>query len=175
MAYLTSTELQRYATAPERMAKAANSRTSDRTRATTKVFLSHSHKDRDLVVGTINLLAGQGVLVYVDWMDDGMPEVTCPETAARIKVAIGANDRFVLLATDQSLASRWVPWELGCADGVKTSRRMAILPITRPPHAFVGNEYLGIYPRMIVADDGRIAVFPAGQTAGVTLDSWLRD
>ena len=125
--------------------------------------------------GAINLLASQGVIVYVDWLDDGMPEITSPQTAARIKQAIGLNNRFVLLATDQSLASRWVPWELGCADGIKGVQRMAILPVRRPPNTFQGNEYLGIYPRMEVADGGVIGVFAPGQNNGMPLQQWLRD
>lgn len=174
MALLTSTELQRYATSNERIAKAAQGQAFHRRTATTTVFLSHSHKDQDLVQGVINMLASQGVVVYVDWMDAGMPEVTCPDTAARIKVVIDANDRFILLATEQSLASRWVPWELGCADGIKSARRMAILPVTRPPYAFTGNEYLGIYPRIEIDDSGALGVFSPGETTGVSLDQWLR-
>jgi len=39
------------------------------------IFLSHSHKDRDLIEPTLAFCESHGVKLYVDWMDEGMPDV----------------------------------------------------------------------------------------------------
>lgn len=134
------------------------------------VFLSHSHKDKDLVEGIANLLAGVGVEVYIDWLDDGMPERPDRETAKRIKDKIKEYQRFVLLATKNSLNSLWVPWELGLADGVKEMNKIAVLPVRDDSYeSWKGNEHIDLYPR--IEDTG---VFHLGATWGATqLSTWL--
>ena len=83
------------------------------------VFLSHSHKDKELAKGLIYMLAREGVSVYVDWADSELPEKPGRETANKIKRVIKTSDLFLLLATDNALNSKWVPWELGVADEAK--------------------------------------------------------
>jgi hypothetical protein len=60
----------------------------------------------------------------------------------------------VLLASNNSKDSRWVPWELGIADEHKGLRRVAILPAvdTISETAWTGWEYLGLYDRVIWGD-----------------------
>ena len=48
-------------------------------------FLCHSHLDKDLVAGTINMLKEAGWDIYVDWNDETMPERPNHITASRIK------------------------------------------------------------------------------------------
>jgi hypothetical protein len=145
-----------------------------RASATTSVFLSHSHTDKDLVKAACIVLAAQGISVYVDWLDPDMPKTTTSETASRLRTAIRANQRFVLLSTESSLTSRWVPWELGFADGIGRENRIAILPVESTQGSYPGNEYLGLYHRIVVADSGDLAVFAPDKTNGVTLADWLR-
>ena len=80
------------------------------------VFLSHSHKDKELVVGLIELLAEQGFYIYVDWNDLDMPRITSRETARKIKEKISELQLFFFLATENGLNSKWCPWELGVVD-----------------------------------------------------------
>lgn len=156
-----------------RVVKSAAAR---RTAATaTTVFLSHSHHDAELVEPTILFLADQGVVVYVDWKDPTMPAMTSPETASRLKERIAGCKKFVLLGTNNAIASRWVPWELGVADNRNGLANIAVLPVVPQYRSWEGQEYIGIYSRIETADDGRWAVFPAGKTSGVTLDYWLRN
>ena len=77
-----------------------------------------------------------------------MPEETCAETAVRIKQVISTCDRFLMLATNKALASKWCNWEVGIADKMKLPyNNMAILPMTDMPNSWYdGNEYLEIYP-----------------------------
>lgn len=48
-----------------------------------------------------------------------MPERPNKETAQRIQGKIREIDYFLFLATENSGASRWCPWEIGYADSQK--------------------------------------------------------
>jgi len=109
------------------------------------VFLSHSHKDKELVEGFIQVLAERGISVYVDWNDTEMPRITNGETARKIKEKIKELDLFMLLATENALSSRWCPWELGVADSSKDWNKILIIPVADKSGKFKGNEYLRIY------------------------------
>ncbi|WP_255211338.1 toll/interleukin-1 receptor domain-containing protein [Sphingopyxis granuli] len=61
-------------------------------------FLSHSSKDKELVVGAIQVLEGHGAKVYIDEVDPEMPPYTSEETAGILKSRIRQTQRFVLLA-----------------------------------------------------------------------------
>lgn len=138
----------------------------------TRIFLSHSHKDRSLVNAIRGWLAENGVQAYVDWLDEDMPKEICPQTAHRIREKISESDKFLLLATEHSLNSKWVPWELGCADGIKSAENIAVLTVRENGRDFPGNEYLNLYPRIGEGEKG-VGVFPAGQTSGKTLEAWM--
>ena len=62
-----------------------------------KIFLSHKHNELELLDGAIAFLKKEGVDIYVDWMDDGMPKHTSGITAQRIKEKIFFDDYFVLI------------------------------------------------------------------------------
>ncbi len=93
------------------------------------VFLSHKHDEAKELKDAIALLHSLGVSVYVDWMDEGMPSVTSGQTAERIKQKIQANKKFILLATDAAIASKWCNWELGYGDAHKYVKDIALLPV----------------------------------------------
>ena len=114
-------------------------------------FLSHSSKDEDLVAGAIRVLENHGATVYVDEIDSEMPPYTSEKTASLLKTRIRDTSRFVLLASKNSKDSRWVPWELGIADGVKTPSKIALFPASDAPHdkSWASWEYLGLYDRIV--------------------------
>jgi TIR domain len=111
------------------------------------MFLSHSHKDRDLIEPAVAFLRSHGVKIYVDWMDEGMPEVISGETAKNLKERIQQQKKFLVLVTENSKDSRWVPWELGYADPTKGMDHIAAFPVADSGD-FTHNEYLKIYPRV---------------------------
>jgi hypothetical protein len=51
----------------------------------TKVFLSHKHDELEILDGAISFLKKEGIDVYVDWLDEGMPKYASGITAKRIK------------------------------------------------------------------------------------------
>src|SRR5690606_4629540 len=73
----------------------------------TKIFLSHKHDEKEYLEGAISLIKNYGVDVYVDWMDEGMPKTTSRETAVRLKQKIKDNHKFILLATEGAINSKW--------------------------------------------------------------------
>ena len=113
-----------------------------------KIFLSHKHDEREILDGAISFLKKEGVDVYVDWLDDGMPKTTSGVTASRIKEKIKENDKFILLATEGAINSKWCNWELGLGDAAKYIHNIAILPVRRDNSTYSGAEYLSIYPHI---------------------------
>lgn len=121
-------------------------------------FLCHSHVDRELALGVVELLRSSGWNVYVDWADASMPAKPDAETAARIKERIVRLHWFLFLAAANSMTSRWCPWEIGYADGRKPIDRILVIPTVEGFIAH-GSEYLGLYRRGERATNGIIAAF----------------
>jgi len=145
------------------------------------IFLSHSHKDADLVRKAVYYLLSQNIHVYVDWMDDSMPNRTSAETASKIRQKIDECDQFSVLATNNSRDSKWVPWELGYADGKKTDRNIVIYPVADNNGHWEGAEYFGLYRHIslgrVIAHQNkssRVMVHPAEKPLGVPFDDYLR-
>lgn len=144
-------------------------------------FLSHSTKDKDLVTGAIRLLEGHGATVYIDKKDPYLPPYTSKDTADGLKRRINQSGKFVLLASKNSKDSRWVPWELGLADGHKGLSKVAILPAVenQSDTSWTNWEYLGLYDRIVWGDlqgqDKKVwMVLDQAKNKAVTLHSWLR-
>jgi len=147
--------------------------------ATTSIFLSHSHYDKNVVEEAKIFFENLGINIYVDWADQTMPENTNGTTATRIKnQIISGNDKFVLLATNSAVASKWCNWEVGIADPFKLpSKKIALLPLADNSGTWNGNEYFQIYPRiernLTKAGSYNYFVFyPDGSSE--TLYVWLR-
>lgn len=154
-------------------------RTFSKSTATTSIFLSHSHHDKDVVEQAKIFFENLGISVYVDWADETMPEKTNGITAQKIKnQIISVNDKFVLLATNKAVDSKWCNWEVGIADPFKLpSKKFAILPLADNNGAWNGNEYLQIYPRIElsprkVGGEGYYVWFPDGTWE--TIEDWLK-
>ena len=155
MSFLTRSELLGYSARSTQQNFSAIRESQSRKEAPLKqagrissLFLSHSHQDKDLVVPAVAFLKSLGVDVYVDWLDGEMPPKVSGETAKKLKSKIKEHDKFIVLVTENSKDSHWVPWELGVADGEKGIAKIATFPIRNDTRDFVGNEYFSIYPRV---------------------------
>lgn len=69
--------------------------------------------------------------------------------------------------------SKWVPWELGFADEAKGMNNVAILPVADSSGNWEGNEYMGLYQTIEIANDDYAAIFPAHSNTGCRLGSFL--
>ncbi len=140
------------------------------------VFLSHKHDEMAVLEDVICMLKSLGISLYVDWLDEGMPKDTCGETACRIKKKIKECKKFILLATEGAIASKWCNWELGYGDAQKYLDNIAIMPITeRRRETFPGSEYLQIYP--VVKSDYEYLVtgcYVEYEGKRISLIDWLK-
>jgi len=152
--------------------KVANLNESFSTTTRRKAFLCHSHMDASLAEGLLEILEEVGVDLYVDWKDNSMPDVPNEETAKKIKERIAGSDVFLFLATANAKASRWCPWEIGCADIGK--KNIYIIPTSDGTNNY-GNEYLELYSKIDVGllngTASGYAVFRPKNSNG----AWLRD
>ena len=110
------------------------------------IFLSHKHDENEELDAAVSLLKRFGVNIYVDWQDGGMPTKTSGETAKRIKSKVKECKKFIFLATEGAISSRWCNWELGFGDSQRFMDNLAIFPIKNDYQSgFSGSEYLNIY------------------------------
>lgn len=124
--------------------------------AKTTVFISHKHDELDDLKGVIGFLQNKyNVKAYIDSQDPSMPKVTSAETATRIKDRISRCDKFILLATNGAIDSKWCNWELGFGDAKKYNKHIALFPM-KPKGTYdrnyKGNEYMRIYPYIVYYD-----------------------
>lgn len=160
---------------------------NESTYSKTKVFLSHKHDELESLEGAISFLKNFGVDIYVDWQDEGMPKSTSGYTASRIKQKIKANHKFILIATEGAINSKWCNWELGLGDAEKYIENIAILPVKKDYTNFSGSEYLEIYPYIFIINNyqffkgeyrtqGTYVVYPSvnGNDKVSKLKEWLQ-
>ncbi len=128
------------------------------------------------------MLENHGARVYVDEVDPEMPPYTSAETAKILKGRISQSGKFVVLTSKNSKDSRWVPWELGIADGYKTLANIALFPSseTTPDISWAEWEYLGLYHRIVWGRlegyrDAVWMVLDHKNNTATELAAWLRE
>src|ERR1700754_1412667 len=109
MAILTKSELLGLGGRPAVKAFSMNE-SFNRTTSLTSIFLSHKHSDHQHIKALKSLLLVFQANIYIDWLDPDMPQTTRAETAIRIKTKIKENKKFILLATDEAIESKWCNW-----------------------------------------------------------------
>lgn len=124
----------------------------------TTVFISHKHSDLEDLMGLIGFLENKyDVKAYIDSRDPFMPNNTSGETALRIKKKIAQCNKFILLATNGAVESKWCNWELGFGDAKKFKDDIALFPM-KPEGVsdslYRGNEYMSIYPYIVEREHG---------------------
>lgn len=126
------------------------------------VFLSHSFRDAQIILGIAELLESQGVSVYVDWLVDSQlnRSKVNAATARLLRKRMGQCQSLIFATSTSSPSSKWMPWELGYFDG-RRGANISIMPIEE--HDAPGNygqEYLELYPavqKLRVIGGGSIA------------------
>ena len=152
--FATRADFQRF-TRDQTLQESASKRiTASRRDPRGATFLSHSSKDDELVDGAIKVLENHGGTVYIDKVDPTMPPYTNSEAASKLKERVNQCRKFVLLASENSKESRWVPWELGIADGYKSLSRIAIFPTVESNARanWTSWEYIGLYNQIVYGD-----------------------
>ncbi len=150
------------------------------------VFLSHKHNEVAPLKRVAHLLESLSTVVYVDWLDPSMPDHTCGKTAENIKKKINQYDKFILVATEGAIASKWCNWELGYGDAQKyASEKIALFPIRNDGRDWSGSEYLELYPVIGYIDNsqhipgfgylntGYYVFYHYGTKKAIRLETWL--
>jgi hypothetical protein len=111
------------------------------------IFLSHSIKDEELILGIKAILEDLKYTVYVDWIEDPQldrSKVT-PATASKLRGRMNSSKSLLYVTTENAENSKWMPWECGYFDGLK--EKVAIVPVKASAvGSYAGQEYLGLYP-----------------------------
>jgi hypothetical protein len=140
------------------------------------VFLAHSSDDDEHVGGVTDFFRQFNALVYSDDSDKDLPAHPDTSTARRLSDRIRDCKRFVVLVSPNSRGSKWIPWELGIAHGLKGVAPIAILPIT--PYGdeaeWTKEQYFGLYPRIRNNGTGWVVHDPRDNRHW-ELSSWLHD
>ena len=178
--YITKAQLRKFASQLPLNEQASLRRSAASRILSGSTFLSHSSKDEDLVVGATRVLEGHGGKVYIDEVDPNMPPYTTAHTAEVLKGRIKQSKRFVLLASANSKDSRWVPWELGIADGYRGIDSIALFPATEGSNekGWASWEYLGLYRRIVWGDMEGVdkslwMVLDEKKNTAIALSEWL--
>ena len=120
----------------------------------TTIFMSHKHDDLDNIKGLIGFLEkNYNVKAYIDSWDPTMPSKTCGDTAKQLKERIEKCDKFIFMATDGAIDSKWCNWELGYGDAQKFPDNMAIFHLSNDTEInYNGSEYFDLYPYIAYYD-----------------------
>jgi hypothetical protein len=114
------------------------------------IFLSHSIRDSEIVLGAKDLLERASYTVYVDWVVDPNldRENVTAATAEKLRTRMRQSDMLVYLYSRHSQVSRWMPWELGYFDG--HNGNVAVFPVLPDSGSldFSKEEYLQLYPKV---------------------------
>ena len=141
------------------------------------IFLSHSSKDVELVLGLKLQLEDLKYSVYIDWIDD--PDMdrsrVTKTTAEKLQKRMKQSLSLVYAFTENGSNSKWMPWELGYFDALKS--KAAVLPILNSTadarnEQFIGSEYLGIYPYVSIT--GTTLYVHEAARVWATYSGWLR-
>src|SRR4051812_30000041 len=113
MAYLTQSKARAAAPYSSRSLIEAELRKSASTQQATTfdVFLSHSSLDAEIILGVKTLLEGEGLRVYVDWVEDPQLDRShvTPATADLLRVRIRHSHSLVFATSETSSQSKWMP------------------------------------------------------------------
>ncbi|MEV0283946.1 hypothetical protein AB0H36_07460 [Kribbella sp. NPDC050820] len=135
------------------------------------IFLSHSFRDAEVILGVKKILEKTGRSVYVDWIDDAQLDrsAVTPETANLLRTRMNQSLSLVYAHSESSTTSKWMPWELGYFDGHRSGQAIAIMPLVSSASARPsGQEYLGLYPRIEeLQSDGRQVPYVVRRPAGI--------
>ena len=143
------------------------------------IFLSHSFRDKDLVVGIAKLFEKFNSTVYLDWREDSRLDRTTVnrETANTLMRRMSSSSALLFVPTDLAIESKWMPWELGFMDG--KNGKAAVFPVIQTDTGssnYRGQEYLGIYPYATVSKNkaGKERVWIRhDQVSAITFERWL--
>lgn len=110
------------------------------------IFLSHSSRDKEIILYLKKELNSVWYSVYIDWIDNS--ESGRIEITPKLKTAMNNSFALLYIHTHNSENSKWTPWEIGYFDSRKGFSRIGIMPILNTANSiasYSGQEYLTQY------------------------------
>ena len=101
-----------------------------------EVFLSYRHADQSTALGLANDLDRQGRRVYIDVHDDTLVPGQRDLDDALV-TAIDNSDTMIVIVSDETQGSWWVPWEIGVSTPSDKPRAMYKPQTYRPLPAYL--------------------------------------
>lgn len=124
------------------------------------MFISHNSKNEDEVVRFYKILNSNGLVAYVDWVNDkfDLKRQWCNATTAEIiKERIKQSQFFVIYATEEILHSQWCAWEVGYAEalGKKICIYLNGIEIKGLPQFYWSYPILDVSQKISITKDGK--------------------
>ncbi len=110
------------------------------------LFLSYNHKDITLARAIYHELKNQGISVYADFIDPSFQPIVNKKTAKILCNKIANCKALAYIHTENAKNSKWCPWEIGLASGLKDFKCVIIPAIVNDDNEFDRQEYLTLYP-----------------------------
>ncbi len=93
------------------------------------LFVFHKPDQLEELDSTVNFLNNFRVLIYVDWLDEHIAQDKSEATTKLITQKINDNKKFIFLATEEAIQSKWCDWVLRLAKTLKPIEDIAVLPV----------------------------------------------
>ncbi|MEW7290388.1 TIR domain-containing protein [Aquimarina sp. 2304DJ70-9] len=106
------------------------------------VFLSYHPDELEELDSAINFLKDFDVLIYADWLDENIPRDKSDITSKQLQQQIQENKKFIFLATETAVQSKWCDWVLRLAATIKAPEDIVVLPIREDFSDYGGADYL---------------------------------
>lgn len=178
--YLTKGDLRRFASELGSDSLRKSLATAQARSPNGTVFLSHSSKDDEYIPVVVRILENHGAMVYVDKADPTLSTKGPRAIAQSLRSRIRECRKFMMFASENSKDSRWIPWELGLADGHKGSSNVSLFPAVETAYEteWTEREYLGVYSRIVWGElEGHSKplwmVWNQIENTAETLTSWI--
>lgn len=133
------------------------------------VFMSHSSRDKDIVLDLVAHLNSLDYAVYVDWISDREDmdrEKTNADTAMVLLERMKQSNALMVIQTQDASVSPWVAWEIGFY--LSTGKKICVYDVGGPS-AYIP-EFMRMHPK--VRDiEGQLLVEVSNQQ--LLLRDWL--
>ena len=134
------------------------------------VFLSHSSKDREMVLDLVSRLNALDYVVYVDWVSDREDmdrNKANTDTAKVLLERMKQSNALMVIQTSNASVSPWVAWEIGFY--LSTGKKICVYDAGIPP--VYNPEFMRMHPKVRDSEDNFV-VEVNGQN--LPIRDWLR-
>ena len=92
--------------------------------ASKRIFVSHKKEDRDAAKKVADYIMDSGIDVYFDEYDTSINRSNPKSVVNAIKQGMQLSTHMIVVFSNMTLESKWIPWEIGYGDATKTEIRI---------------------------------------------------